>query len=320
MKNIKFIDLCAGIGGFRLAFEKEGAQCNLSCEIDKYAQQTYLANFKENTFEKDITKINEKKIDDFDILCAGFPCQAFSLAGKQRGFEDTRGTIFFDIARILKEKIPAMFLLENVKNLKNHAKGNTFKVICKTLDDLNYWHETITVNAKYYVPQKRERIYIIGLKKESNSKEDFKLLIKKIKKSYEDQQQLTLPEFKSILEQNNESYTLSDKLWSFLQQHAKKHAAKGNGFGFGLMTSEDNTSRTLTARYHKDGSEVLVEQLNKNPRKLSPRECARLMGFPDNFNIVVSKTQSYKQFGNSVVVPVISLFAHHMVNYLKEKP
>lgn len=314
---MKFIDLCAGIGGFRLAFEKIQAQCVLTCEIDKFAQKTYNENFIDNLFESDITKINEKNIPDFDILCAGFPCQAFSLAGKQKGFSDTRGTIFFDIHRILKEKRPDFFLLENVKNLKSHDKGNTFLTICNSLDDINYWHKTFLINSQYYVPQKRERIYIVGLDKNKYSEEDFLILVEIIENNYNKQKQKKQRNFFDILDKNNTSFTLSDKLWLFLQNHAKAHASKGNGFGYNLMTKDINVSRTLTARYYKDGSEILIEQKDKNPRKLSPRECARLMGYPDNFKIPVSNTQAYKQFGNSVVVPVIELFAFSIDEFKK---
>lgn len=320
MKEVKFIDLCAGIGGFRLAFEAQKSQCVLTCEIDKFAKETYLKNFKDNHFESDIKKINEKIMPDFDILCAGFPCQAFSLAGKQQGFADTRGTIFFDIERILKYKNPPLFLLENVKNLKSHDKGNTFKVIQNKLDELNYWHETFIIDASYFVPQRRERVYIIGLDKKLFTEDEFKVVKNNILKEYHEKQQNTKPNFWDILENEDiAQYTLSDKLWEFLQQHSDKHAKKGNGFGYGLMKKKNITSRTLTARYYKDGSEILIEQENKNPRRLTPRECARLMGYPETFKIVVSKTQAYKQFGNSVVVPVVEMFARNLVNAYQTK-
>lgn len=319
MNKPTFIDLCAGIGGFRIAFDQADAKCVLTCEIDKFCKNTYLQNFEENIFETDIKKIDEKNMPDFDILCAGFPCQAFSLAGKQRGFEDTRGTIFFDIARIIKEKRPKAFLLENVKNLKSHDQGKTFSVIMATLDELNYWHKVFLVNAQHMVPQKRERIYIVGLDKNRFSEAQFLEMANKIEKDYNDIKAKAIPKFHTILDDSVDAcYTLSDKLWSFLQQHAQKHAAKGNGFGYGLMNpNTDTTARTLTARYHKDGSEVLVAQSTGNPRKLTPRECARLMGFPEDFKIVASRTQSYKQFGNSVVVPVVKLFSKHIVDTIK---
>lgn len=317
---MNFIDLCSGIGGFRLAFERSGNHCLLNCEIDKFAQQTYLANFSNDLFEKDITKIDEHTIPDFDILCGGFPCQAFSKAGKQKGFNDVRGTIFFDICRLLNHKRPKLFLLENVKNLRSHDKGNTFKIILEKLDELDYHHHIFLLNAKYFVPQNRERLYILGLDKNNYSTTDFNSLVKIIEAKYELQKSKSLPQFKEILEHKDvEKFTLSDKLWSFLQSHSNKHILKGNGFGYGLMNEEDTTSRTLTARYYKDGSEVLVAQKNKNPRKLTPRECARLMGFPDSFKITVSNTQAYKQFGNSVVVPVIEIFSTSIDEFMKNK-
>lgn len=320
MKEVKFIDLCAGIGGFRLAFEAHKTQCVLTCEIDKFAKETYINNFEDNIFESDIKKINETTMPDFDVLCAGFPCQAFSLAGKQQGFNDTRGTIFFDIERILKHKNPPLFLLENVKNLKSHDKGNTFKVIQKKLEELNYWYETFLIDASYFVPQKRERIYIIGLDKKLFTKEEFEQVKNNIQTEYQEKQKISKPNFWDILENTDTNeYTLSDKLWSFLQQHSAKHAKKGNGFGYGLMKKENTISRTLTARYYKDGSEILIEQENKNPRRLSPRECARLMGYPETFKIVVSKTQAYKQFGNSVVVPVVEMLARNLINAYQTK-
>lgn len=319
MKNLKFIDLCAGIGGFRYSLDK-GSKCILTCEIDKFASQTYKANFIDNNWVNDIKQIEPKEIENFDILCGGFPCQAFSLAGKQAGFMDTRGTIFFDIVRIAKEKQPAALFLENVKNLRSHDKGNTFKLIKKSLDDLNYWHKDYLINAQYFVPQKRQRIYIVALRKDLFTQAEFDILCKDIEHKYELKQQNSLPKFGDILEKKVDSkYTLSDKLWSFLQAHATKHSNKGNGFGFGLMKKGDITSRTLTARYYKDGSEVLIEQKNKNPRKLTPREAARLMGYPEDFKIVVSDTQAYKQFGNSVVIPVIQMIAESLLTCMKQK-
>jgi len=316
-----FIDLCAGIGGFRLGFEKFNNECILTSEIDKFCKITYLSNFNEKEFNMDIKSLDEKNIPNFNILCAGFPCQAFSLAGKQKGFSDIRGTIFFDIERILKYKKPEIFLLENVKNLKSHDKGNTFKVITKHLESLNYWYAEFLINAEFFVPQKRGRIYIIGLNKDLFSEEEFKKVVENIHKAYKEKQNEIKPKIKDILEDNVDGkYTLSDKLWSFLQFHANKHKNKGNGFGFGLIDPKiDTTTRTITARYYKDGSEILIKQNNKNPRKLTPRECARLMGYPEDFKIVVSDTQAYKQFGNSVVVPVIELFSKVLTEALNNK-
>lgn len=322
---IRFIDLCAGIGGFHIAFENAGAKCVLSCEIDKFAQQSYRANYKgDYIFENNIKEINEKQMLNFELLCAGFPCQAFSLAGHQKGFDDIRGTIFFDIVRILNEKRPKGFLLENVKNLKSHDKGNTIKVIEEHLTNLNYYYKVLSINGKYFVPQARERVYIVGLNKEDYTEQEFISLLNNIEKEYRSIQEKELPNFWDILESNvSDEYVLSDKLWSFLQSHAKKHSNKGNGFGFGLMTEKNITSRTLTARYYKDGSEVLIERKDKdgnslNPRRLTPRECARLMGFPEDYSIVVSKTQAYKQFGNSVVVPVVQMLANQMMPFLNK--
>lgn len=322
MKKLEFIDLCAGIGGFRLAFEDDNTHCNLTCEIDKFCKASYLSNYNHinEAFESDIKKIETKNLDNFDILCGGFPCQAFSKSGKQKGFDDIRGTIFFNIAEIIKDKRPSCFLLENVKNLKNHDKKNTYKVIKDKLDELNYWYADFLINAQYFVPQKRERIYILGLNKNKFTQEEFLLICNKIEQQYNEKKQQPLPNINDILEKEvNSKYTLSDKLWLFLQSHAVKHKAKGNGFGFGLIDPfKDITTRTLTARYYKDGSEVLIKQKGKNPRKLTPRECARLMGFPESFKIVVSDTQAYKQFGNSVVVPVIKLFADNIKSIMQK--
>lgn len=321
MKNFNFIDLCAGIGGFRQAFEVDG-HCNLTCEIDKFAVQSYSANYHEDNWSNDITKIVPEEMEQFQLLCAGFPCQAFSLAGKQEGFNDGkgRGNIFFNISRIANFNRPKVLFLENVKNLRSHDKGHTFKVICKELDDIGYYHKDFLFNAQYFVPQRRERVYIIALDKRQYSQEQFNTLVKEIEDKYEVQKQKPLPQFKDILEDNvPDKYTLSDKLWGFLQAHAEKHKSKGNGFGYGLMKAGDITARTLTARYYKDGSEVLIEQNGKNPRKLTPREAARLMGYPDSFKIVVSDTQAYKQFGNSVVVPVIKMIGESVIKCLNQK-
>lgn len=317
----KFIDLCAGIGGFRVGFEEFNNECILTCEIDKFCKTTYSSNFSDEKYFTDIKGLDEKEIENFNILCAGFPCQAFSLAGKQKGFKDTRGTIFFDIERILQYKRPEMFLLENVKNLRSHDKGNTFKVISQHLDDLNYWHETFLINAEYFVPQRRERIYIVGVNKDVFTKIEFDNIVEKIKIAYEIQKNKVKPKIKDILDINiPEKYTLSNKLWEFLKSHSEKHKKKGNGFGFGLIDPQkDITTRTLTARYYKDGSEVLIKQENKNPRKLTPRECARLMGYPETYKIVVSDTQAYKQFGNSVVVPIVKMFAEILTKELNKK-
>ncbi len=306
-----FIDLFAGIGGFRIAFERAGGQCVFSSEWDVQAQKTYQANFGDEP-SGDITKIAASEIPDHDILTAGFPCQPFSIAGVSKhnalgnshGFEHaTQGTLFFDVARIIAEKRPSAFLLENVKNLKSHNKGHTFRVIEETLrDELGYYVYHKVIDAKYVVPQHRERIYIVGFREprafEFPVWEDRKL------------------EFQSILEPKvDPKYTLTDHLWQYLQDYAAKHKAKGNGFGFGLGDLEGIT-RTLSARYYKDGSEILIPQEDSNPRRLTPRECARLMGFPETFQIVCSDTRAYKQFGNSVVVPVVEELARKIVHSL----
>lgn len=313
--EFKFIDLFAGIGGFRLAFHNLGGKCVFTSEWNQYAQKTYHANFGEVPFG-DITKIDEKEIPEHDVLIAGFPCQPFSIAGvskknslgRAHGFKDeTQGTLFFDIKRIIKEKRPKAFLLENVKNLVSHDKGNTFKIIQKTLKKLRYNIHFEVLDGKHFVPQHRERIVIVGFDMDRyEGREEFKFP--------------TMPEVthavEDILDPNPDpKYTLSDKLWKYLQDYAAKHKAKGNGFGFGLVNM-DGITRTLSARYYKDGSEVLIPQEGQNPRRLTPRECARLQGFPDNFVIPVSDTQAYKQFGNSVVRPLMQAVGEKIVSEL----
>ncbi len=311
-----FVDLFAGIGGFRLAFESLGANCVFSSEWDKYAQETYQANFGECP-SGDITQLIPKEIPRHDILTAGFPCQPFSIAGvskanalgRAHGFEhETQGTLFFDVCRIIAHHQPRAFLLENVRNLVSHDKGNTFRVIRRTLEeDLGYHVKAQILDARKVVPQHRERIYIVGFREVTNF--DFPL-IPDLK-----------PRLRDILEPEVDGkYTLSDHLWTYLQDYAAKHKAAGNGFGFGLPDFE-GTTRTLSARYYKDGSEILIQQPGKNPRRLTPRECARLMGFPDWFKIPVSDTRAYKQFGNSVVVPVVRLLAQQVLQCLQhQKP
>lgn len=318
--KFKFIDLFAGIGGFRVAFQSLGGKCVFTSEWNYFAQRTYEQNFGEVPFG-DITKIDAEDIPDHDVLLAGFPCQPFSIAGvskknslgREHGFLDkTQGTLFFDVARIIKKKRPKIFLLENVKNLVNHDKKRTFQVIKETLDKLGYNVHAQVLDGKHYVPQHRERIFIVGFDREVyDAKEEFKFP--------------TLPEprrmFKEILESEPEpKYTLSDKLWEYLQLYAAKHKEKGNGFGFGL-TSLNGVARTLSARYYKDGSEILIAQTNKNPRRLTPRECARLQGYPDHFDIsAVSDGQAYRQFGNSVVVPLVRAVGAEMIKCLNEQP
>ena len=311
-----FIDLFAGMGGFRLAMQAQGGKCVFSSEWNKYAQKTYLANFGEMPFG-DITKEMTKSYipQNFDVLCAGFPCQPFSIAGvskkkslgRETGFKDkTQGTLFFDVADIISRHRPKAFFLENVKNLMSHDKGNTFKVIKGTLEELRYSLHYLVMDGQTYVPQHRERIMIVGFDQDSfHGKERF---------AFPEQKQSTRS-IKEILNPDiDEKYTLSDKLWNYLQNYAEKHRAKGNGFGFG-MVDLNGISRTLSARYYKDGSEILIPQTGgKNPRRLSPRECARLMGYPDEYRLnQVSDVQAYKQCGNSVVVPLITAVSEQLV-------
>lgn len=313
--EFKFIDLFAGIGGIRLAFQNLGGKCVFTSEWDIYSKKTYEANFGEVPFG-DITKISEKEIPDHDILLGGFPCQPFSIAGvskknalgRAHGFlDETQGTLFFDIARIIKYKKPSAFLLENVKNLVSHDKGKTFKVITEVLRELGYNLHFKVLDGKHFVPQHRERIIIVGFRNQIfKSKETFEF----------PKMSETKFAIKDILEQKvDNKYTLSSKLWNYLQEYAAKHKAKGNGFGFGL-TDLNGISRTISARYYKDGAEILIPQINKNPRRLTPRECARLQGFPDTFLIPVSDNQAYKQFGNSVVTPLIEAVGKNIVKEL----
>jgi DNA (cytosine-5)-methyltransferase 1 len=309
-----FIDLFAGIGGIRLAFENAGAgnvRCVFSSEWDEKAQETYEANFGEEP-AGDITKIKAEDIPDHDILTAGFPCQPFSIAGvsknnalgNEHGFKHaTQGTLFFDVARIIDKKRPRAFLLENVKNLQGHDKGKTFKVIRTTLEDeLGYYVYFKVMDARTMVPQHRERIYMVGFREPTNFE-------------FPELPNLN-PKVREILEVDVPAkYTLTDHLWEYLQNYAAKHKAKGNGFGYGIADL-DGVTRTLSARYYKDGSEILIAN-GKNPRRLTPRECARLMGFPDSFRIVCSDTRAYKQFGNSVVVPVVQQIANKMLESLR---
>ncbi len=316
-----FIDLFAGIGGFRLAMRKQRGECVFSSEWDAMAQKTYYANFGEIPFG-DITKDETKKWipKTFDILCAGFPCQPFSIAGVSKkislgrlhGFDDVKqGNLFFHIAEIIDKHRPKAFFLENVKNLVSHDKGKTFKIIKDTLEGLGYSFHSKIMNGKYFVPQNRERTFMVGFDSNIyNYKENFQFpeLINLNKK------------VKDILENKVESkYTLSDHLWKYLQDYAKKHKEKGNGFGFGLADL-NGISRTMSARYYKDGSEILIPQKNKNPRRLTQREAAKLQGYPDDFIVdAVSMNQAYKQFGNSVVVPLIEAIGEKIIEAFESK-
>lgn len=331
--DFTFIDLFAGIGGIRLGFQQHGGKCVFTSEWNTWSQKTYSANFGDDHYiNGDITEINEYDIPDHDVLLAGFPCQPFSIAGvskknalgRPHGFEcTTQGTLFFDVARIIAAKRPKAFLLENVKNLVSHDKGNTFRVIMETLrDELGYTVQARVIDAKHFVPQHRERIMIVGFRENTGFSFDDLLI------------PAQGPRLASVLHPEDGSetsdgiytdasgkvlpkYTLSDKLWNYLQAYAQKHKAAGNGFGFGLV-NRDMTSRTLSARYYKDGSEILVDQgKGRNPRRLTPRECARLMGFPEAWKIPVSDTQAYKQFGNAVAVPVIAEVARAMKPHIQ---
>jgi len=311
--RLRFIDLLCGIGGFRVAFERAGCQCVFSCDWDKAAQDTYEANFGERP-HGDIYSVPDDDIPPHDILCAGFPCQPFSIAGvskklslgRKHGFEDKeQGNLFFKLADLIDHHRPAAFVLENVKHLQRHDRGKTFRIIWETLTGhLRYHVYHRVIDARGLVPQHRERIFIVG---------------------FREWRYFEFPEFphegpklETILDAEvPDKYTLSDRLWSYLQAYAAKHRAAGNGFGFGLFSPHD-VARTLSARYYKDGSEILIAQgQHRNPRRLTPRECARLMGFPDSFKIPVSDTQAYKQFGNAVVVPVAERIAKAVVAALR---
>lgn len=316
--RFSFIDLFAGMGGFRLAMQSQGGECVFSSEWNNFSQQTYFANFGEMPFG-DITLKSTKKFipKRFDILCAGFPCQPFSIAGvskkkslgRETGFKDkTQGTLFFDVADIISRHRPKAFYLENVKNLTSHDKGNTFRIIRETLEELNYSIHYEVLDGQTYVPQHRERIMIVGFDNNVfHGEEQF---------SFPKQHPATRT-VKEILDPNiDDKYTLSDKLWTYLQNYAEKHKAKGNGFGYGLVDLNGIT-RTLSARYYKDGSEILIPQKGKNPRRLSPRECARLMGYPDEYILnTVSDVQAYRQCGNSVIVPLITAVSEQIVNVI----
>lgn len=337
--NFTFIDLFAGIGGMRKGFEAAGGTCVFTCEWDEYARRTYRANFPDtHDIAGDITRIKASAIPPHDVLLAGFPCQPFSLAGvskknslgRAHGFMcKAQGTLFFDVLRILKRHRPAAFVLENVKNLRSHNNGDTLRTILGALtEELGYHVSWRIIDAAGYVPQHRERIFIVGFRE--NTGFDLERL--------EFKSALNGPKLESVLHRPDEApeehytirmegassnalsgvdsrYTLTDKLWDYLQAYAAKHKAQGNGFGFGLNGPEDRT-RTLSARYYKDGSEILIAQPGRNPRRLTPRECARLMGFDSSRNermiIPVSDTRAYKQFGNSVVVPVVAEVARYM--------
>lgn len=318
----RFIDLFAGIGGLRIGFEEIGGRCVFTSEWDVNAQKTYNCNFRDNhSISGDIRQFSENPnlIPEHDVLLAGFPCQPFSIAGvskknslgRPHGFLcDTQGTLFFDTAQIIAWHRPAIFVLENVKNLESHDKGKTFATIMNVLEnELGYHVQTRVISSEYWVPQKRQRIFIVGFRE----KTDFDLSALKLPDN--------CPSLKTILQKNDEvdpKYTLTPRLWDYLQKYKEKHALKGNGFGYSLF-GPDDVARTLSARYYKDGSEILIAQEGKRPRRLTPLECARLMGFDRGnrrWKIPVSDTQAYRQFGNAVVVPVVEFLASHLEPYI----
>ena len=316
---IKIVDLYCGIGGMRLGFEQAAkklkipTKCALSSEIDKYCIQTYISNFGITNFFGDLTKLNNKKIinktlPNFDLLLAGFPCQPFSRAGKKRGFDDTRGNHFFIINEILKAKKPKAFLLENVKFLKSHNKGESLKKILNQLRKYYYVPDPAILNSKDFgLPQNRDRIFIVGFLKQ---KELFNFPKPSSKKT----------KVGNILEKYvPKKYTISNKLWIGHKKRKVRHLKNGNGFGFSLVTNHSIYTNTLSARYHKDGGEILISRgKNKNPRMLTERECARLQGFPENFKIPVSKVRAYQQFGNSVSINVIKAISINIIKYLSK--
>lgn len=328
-----FIDLFAGIGGIRLGFQAAGGKCVFTSEWNEWSQKTYAANFGEgDKIVGDIVPYAAKDIPDHDVLLGGFPCQPFSLAGvskknalgRPHGFEcTTQGTLFFDIARIIAAKRPKAFLLENVKNLVSHDKGETFRIIKETLEkELKYQIHCKIIDGQHWVPQHRERIIIVGFREKSAfTWDDLKLpeegpVLESILHPGDGSEKAEEPYTTGDLAKVHSKYVLTDHLWAYLQAYAKKHREAGNGFGYGLVTPQ-NIARTLSARYYKDGSEILISRgKGKNPRRLTPRECARLMGFPDTFKIPVSDTQAYRQFGNSVVVPVMREVARIMVPHI----
>jgi DNA (cytosine-5)-methyltransferase 1 len=334
MSDFTFIDLFAGIGGIRIGFESIGGKCVFTSEWNDWSKKTYQANFGDDeTFIGDIVPYPAEDVPDHDVLLAGFPCQPFSIAGvskknalgRPHGFKcTTQGTLFFDVARIIAAKSPKVFLLENVKNLVSHNQGKTFEIILNTLEnELNYHVYWKIIDGQSWVPQHRERTIIVGFKKDVPFSWDDLIvpserpILKSIFHPQNGTESAQEPYTTGTKGKVQSKYVLTDHLWQYLQDYAAKHKAKGNGFGYGLVT-ENDIARTLSARYYKDGSEILISRgAKKNPRRLTPRECARLMGFSDDYKIVVSDTQAYKQFGNSVVVPVIKAVAKTMEPHIR---
>jgi len=314
--KLKFIDLFAGVGGFHCALQKFSGKCVFSSEFDQNAKETYFANYGKWPFG-DITQYsgdhNKRDISDVipahDILAAGFPCQPFSQAGQKKGFDDARGTLFFDVLKIARKRRPGALFLENVKGLKGHDKGNTFKVICKSLRDIDYKVYTKVISARDFgVPQNRQRIFIVAFSKPFEFQFPKPVNVKKRKG------------LKNILEPKPDSgFTITDRMWDGHQKRKLKHRENGNGFGYSLFKPDASYVNTISARYWKDGSEVLIDQGKKNPRTLTPRECARLQGFSDDFSLHPSKKANYKQFGNSVAVPVIEAIAMEINKTLENK-
>jgi len=332
-QGFAFIDLFAGIGGLRRAMEQIGGHCVFTSEWDRFAQQTYLANYPDNRpIAGDIRQVPADQVPEHDVLCAGFPCQPFSLAGvskknalgRAHGFlDETQGTLFFDVVRTLKHHRPRAFVLENVKNLQSHDRGKTFDVIKGSLRQLGYVVKHQVIDAQHFLPQHRQRIVIVGFLQDTGFDFSSMQLPEKgrirLASILHPENGTEAPEADYTLGSEarvNPKYTLSDHLWGYLKAYREKHKKAGNGFGCSVV-GPDDISRTLSARYHKDGSEILIDQgAERNPRRLTPRECARLMGYTDDFRIPVSDTQAYRQFGNSVAVPVFSEVARIMAPHI----
>ncbi len=314
----KFVDLFAGIGGMRLGLTAVGGECVFTCELDRYCRKTYSAWFGDNDIAEDVTKLKMRDIPQHDVLAAGFPCQPFSLAGvskknslgRNHGFLDkTQGTLFFHLANIIDAKKPPIILLENVKNLRSHDKGKTWKTIYDRLDELGYEIFDKVIDAADYVPQHRERIFIVGFRRS--------VFTSNVKFQFPAPPSGPRPRLGSILEDSvDDKYTLTDNLWKYLVDYAEKHRQRGNGFGYGIG-DRDGVSRTLSARYYKDGSEILIAQDGRNPRRLTPSECRALMGFPDHLDIQVSDMQAYKQFGNALVPKIVEHVGSEIVKVMK---